>query len=347
METPAEFRAWAVDPHKFPGHHQHPGLKLRFLVQYAVLAPSGHNTQPWLFHVENEALELWADRMRSLPVVDPHDRELTISCGCALMNLRLSAKHFGYRTRIELLAERATPDLLARLTLVDRVEASLEERMLFEAIPRRRTNRGRFKAEPIDDKQVQVLTKAAHDEGAWLHVVKDKLTKHQLAELIAEAEKQQFHDVRFRRELASWVHPNRSHSKEGMPGYSHGASDLKSMIEAWVIRHFDVGASAARHDHELAERAPLLAAIGTRGDGAEQWLRTGMALQRLLLHATSAGLAVSYFNAPIELEGMRPHVAKLLGEPGHPQLLVRIGVPEDATPPKPTPRRPAEECVRI
>ena len=36
-----------------------------------------------------ETVELLADRTRALPVNDPQDRELTISCGCALFNLRV------------------------------------------------------------------------------------------------------------------------------------------------------------------------------------------------------------------------------------------------------------------
>ncbi len=58
--------------------------QLRFLVSYAVLAPSSYNTQPWLFRVRGDTLEIIADRCRGLPVVDPNDRELTISCGTAL-----------------------------------------------------------------------------------------------------------------------------------------------------------------------------------------------------------------------------------------------------------------------
>ncbi len=61
---------------------------LRSLLKYAVLAPSGHNTQPWLFRpTEKDDLYLIADRTRALPVVDPHDRELIISCGAALDHL--------------------------------------------------------------------------------------------------------------------------------------------------------------------------------------------------------------------------------------------------------------------
>jgi nitroreductase len=52
--------------------------RLRAAVKYAVLAPSSHNTQPWLFRVAPGDSELYADRSRGLPVVDPRDRELVM-----------------------------------------------------------------------------------------------------------------------------------------------------------------------------------------------------------------------------------------------------------------------------
>jgi hypothetical protein len=51
------------------------------LVSAAVRAPSSHNTQPSWFRCAGETIELYADRSRALPVNDPFDRELTISCG--------------------------------------------------------------------------------------------------------------------------------------------------------------------------------------------------------------------------------------------------------------------------
>jgi hypothetical protein len=57
------------------------------LVGAAVLAPSSHDTQLGPFRTSDSAIDLSADRTRALPVNDPDDRELTISC-CALFNLR-------------------------------------------------------------------------------------------------------------------------------------------------------------------------------------------------------------------------------------------------------------------
>src|SRR5438067_1487493 len=71
--------------------------KLKFLLQFAVLAPSAHNTQPWLFKLRDEDVELWLDLSRAMPHCDPGNRELVISCGAALFQLRVALRRFGYR----------------------------------------------------------------------------------------------------------------------------------------------------------------------------------------------------------------------------------------------------------
>ena len=58
------------------------------MVEYASKAPSGHNTQPWFFTLGADAITITPDFSKRLPVVDPDDRELFISLGCAAENLR-------------------------------------------------------------------------------------------------------------------------------------------------------------------------------------------------------------------------------------------------------------------
>ena len=87
--------------------------QVRTLLKYAVLAPSSHNTQPWRFKVADNTVSLYADRARALPANDPDDRELTISCGCALMNLRVAAAHEGLGVTYEITPDPDDEDLLA------------------------------------------------------------------------------------------------------------------------------------------------------------------------------------------------------------------------------------------
>src|SRR3954452_22216921 len=70
-------------------------VQIRECIRYAVLAPSGHNTQPWTFSVEGSSVEIRADRARAMPVGDPQDRELAIGLGCATEHLVIAARHAG------------------------------------------------------------------------------------------------------------------------------------------------------------------------------------------------------------------------------------------------------------
>jgi hypothetical protein len=136
----AALKPWALSEADYPGAAD-AVERLRFLVGYAILAPSGHNTQPWLFRLADQVIELYADRTRALPVVDPDDRELVISCGSALGTLGIAARHFGHRAAVEVMPDPQDEDLLARVSLGLAEPSSDADDELFRAIPERRSNR--------------------------------------------------------------------------------------------------------------------------------------------------------------------------------------------------------------
>ena len=106
----------------------------------AVAAPSAHNSQPWRFRLLRETVDLIADRTRALAVNDPYDRELTISCGAALFNLRVAAAARGWVALLDEFPFEDDPDLLARITLCTGVPDGIENASrLAAAIPLRRT----------------------------------------------------------------------------------------------------------------------------------------------------------------------------------------------------------------
>lgn len=344
MDVAVELKPWHVSGKTFPGHEAHPNAILRSFVHWGILAPSALNTQPWQFATEDATLMLFADRTRALPVTDPTDRELTIACGAALFNVTVACKHFGYEPILERLPDKSRPDLLATIKLGSRHEASGEINRLFVSITKRRTNGYPFAEKAIDQSVLHCLERCTVSDHAWCHVIPDFTTKHQIAELVAEADRVQFHDKRYRRELAAWIHPNRSTLRDGLPGHERGSGNLMSVLEPFIIRHFDVGAAEAKRDHTLTELAPALAVIGTSGDGPMDWLHAGEALEHALLLATSAGLSASFLNQPLHVEHLRPRVAKFLQERGHPQMIVRLGHGQQIPP---TPRRGVEEVMRV
>jgi nitroreductase len=319
--------------------------RLRLLVEDAILAPSGHNTQPWLFRVRDEALELLADRTRALPVVDPDDRELTISVGAALAHVRVAAARFGRLLAIELLPEPGDPDVLARVRLGPAMPADRAAMRLHEAMAHRFTDRGPYVQAPIDPAALDAIVGHAEVERAWLAVITDDARKAALADSIAEGDRLQMRDARFRRELAAWMHPNRSRHRDGLPGYAFGSSDFMSAVSPLVVRLFDVGKGQAARDRELAERSPALLVLGTNDDTPRAWLEAGQALAYAWLEATARGISMSFLNQPVELPELRADVALVVGHAGFPQLVMRLGAPEGERDPRRSPRRPVEQVL--
>lgn len=317
--------------------------RLRFSLNYAVLAPSNHNSQPWRFFVDGDTVMLCADRTRALSVVDPFDRELVISCGAALFNLRVALSHFGLGYAITLLPSDAEPDVLAKVRVFASKGGDASIASLFNAIPRRVTTREAFHAEAVAPEIQHRLLGAAEAEGVQAVSIDDLHRREEIAQLIADADRIQFHDPRFRRELASWIHPRRM--DDGMPAYGPGVSkllDIAVPLVASAIRTFDLGAGIAAAHESLVQASPILFCIGTGIDDPPSWLAAGQALERVLLTGVGSGLTASYLNQPIETEQLRDSLRRAAGMTTQPQLLLRIGRGPLAAH---SPRRPIQDVV--
>ncbi|WP_460707042.1 Acg family FMN-binding oxidoreductase [Myceligenerans halotolerans] len=198
----------------------------QFLLRYAVRAPSGHNTQPWRFHIAERRLRLYADRSRALAVVDPEDRELVMSCGAALAHLIVALRHFGYAGDVSEFPDRDDRDLLATVGLGQAHTPRPGDHQLFEAIDKWHAHCSVFEARPVAQEVLAQLGRDIHHAGANLHVLTGDGPRAAIAALVGEGDRSQFDDAGFRHELAAWIHPNRTRRPDGMPGYAFGISDL-------------------------------------------------------------------------------------------------------------------------
>jgi len=315
--------------------------QLRFLVRYAVLAPSGHNTQPWLFRIRKRALDLIADRTRALPVVDPEDRELTISCGAALEHLAIAARYFGRELTIEF--PESERDLLAHVSFGAEVTPDEADAAMFHAIPRRRTIRAKYEDRALPDAVCTACRALAEQAGVELTLVTDRRHRQEIAGLVAEGNRIQFSDPRFRRELAAWVHSRRAASRDGMSGEGFGMPDLLSPVGALVIRTFDMGSGVAAADREkILTGSPVLAVFGTQYDRPMNWIATGRALSRVSLTLAASGASTAYLNQPVEVEQLRPRLRHVISSTCIPQLLMRFGYGPEV---RPSVRRPVESVL--
>lgn len=298
---------------------------LRAAVEHALLAPSSLNTQPWRFRLNGRALEVRADRARALPVVDPEGRELTISCGAALYHVRAVVRVMGHQPEVALLPDPRDPDLLATVSVGGEHEPTALDHRMVNAMFARREHRRRFMELEILDEVLDLLAEDAEDEGAWFTHLEDPGARAALADLVAQGDRAQWEDPLFREELAAWTRPNKSTARDGVFGYTVGQGDVKSAMQPFMIRTFDMGNGRAAQDRELAEHSPVLAVLGTPGDSPRDWLVAGQALARVLLHATVEGVSASYLNQPVQVPSLRARLGAITGQNGAHQVVMRMG----------------------
>jgi hypothetical protein len=306
------------------------------VIAIAARAPSLHNTQPWQFRVRGDVVELLADSRRQLRRLDPAGRELTISCGAALFGLRLGLRRLGYLPAVELLPDLAQPELLARVRPDGRAAMTAEEAELIAAVPHRHTHRGPFTPGELPTRLLTALQRDAAAEGSELVVVDEAAQVVALGGLVELAAADQRADAGIAAELGRWIRPAGSMARDGIPAAARTLATAGTFGARMPPRDF--GAPGT----EPADGAPSArtAVLTTPGDSAADWLRAGLAMQRLLLHAATRWVFASLQSQPLESPARRSQVRTLLGLAGQPQMLLELGRANTALA---TPRRPHSE----
>ncbi len=290
------------------------------LTRAVAAAPSVLNTRPWRLRLAGDHADLHADPARRLELVDPRGRELTISCGAALMNLRLAVAHLGRDPVVAPFPDPDDPTLLARVHLDREHRPTPEEKRLYAAIPVRHTDRRPFREERLPARTVALLEDAASAEGGILRVLpREELPT--ILQLARAAQERYRGDPALRAELARWV--GGAHDREyGIPAFLLGPRPRDPLAP---VRDFDPSGRIPGRGEADFERVPNLALLSTFYDQPADWLRAGQAMQRVLLLATDLGLSTSLLTHPLELADLRQWVRDPSWITGHPQVILRFG----------------------
>ena len=324
---------WEVDAMAFPSEGGK-AEKLAFLLGYAILAPSSHNTQPWRFTVGEQEIRIHVERSRWLRVADADQRELYVSIGCALENLLVAAEHFGYGHTKSYVPEGEESDLAVVVQLrPDGAGSGHVREGLLEAIPERRTNHNTFNGQPLPRGVWNRLQACDVEDDVSLRLTDDAAVKRAVDEMIVEADAMQFADPAWREELGHWL-------GRGV----FGAPWLMSKVSQLAVTYLNLGSGTAKKDSELLMSAPVLAVIDSARDDRASQIKAGQLFERVALAATTMDVRSHPMSQILEIPEMKARVAEQLpGGSGTPQQTFRLGFGEAEG--EPTPRRPVGKVM--
>jgi hypothetical protein len=316
----------------------------QFVVETAVNSPSVHNTQPWWFYGVDHEIGIHADDERHLAVADPDGREMMISCGAALFTARVAMRYVGLVPRVRVFPEPGLSTLVAKVGWEDTRPPLDYECDMFSQIPRRRTHRGGFAAEPLPGGIQSALMDEAFKENASLFILGDEGPRNALAAVVEAGEYAVRANSARARELAKWAPGPGSARRDGVPATAYPArpTRIEPNFPARDFAHGHGWGLPPAGDGQRFWSAGLVAILTTAADRPQDWVAAGQALQRMLLYATSCGLAAALHSQPLEVPQLREFIRVQFCDGTFPQLVVRLGVTSQ---PAISVRRPVDEVL--
>ena len=306
----------------------------------AILAASPHNTQPWRFEIEDREVRLFADMSQSLGPLDPYYREMNLGLGCALENLSIAAASAAEDTTTEI--SQDPDDTVVGRVVMDGAPRR-ENGALFDAIPKRHTNRGPYIDHAPPSSLEGDLRAFIDEEDVDVTVLQTKNDREAFRQDIIDATRAIIDDKEMNEASHVWYR----HSKDAIDEHRDGLT-IDPIGTSATVRFFGkIGSrpsaeKAAKYwlkntiDYQTTASAYVILTSPARNDRAQQ-LRCGRVYQRLHLFATSVGLAIQPLNQMLEradremyLDIAPTFTERLLsyvGDARHAVMVFRIGYP--------------------
>lgn len=273
---------------------------LRFIqaiLETAVYAASGDNSQPWRFSLRGNRLRIWNLPDRDLPFYNFRQSGSYVAHGGLIENILLGAKHEGWKTVVRLFP--GEENLVAE---IDFEKSEPEPQLLWGFVKDRHTNRTPYDNTPLSDEEMRAILdvqKVISETRVLLRVSPNERQK--LGAAVAANETIALEVPELHRDFFAHIVWTEKEEREKKSGLYLKTMELPLPLQ-WifrVVRHplgvrianlLGFSKVAALGNAKLYATGGAIGIITTPKNTPEDFIAAGRALQRVWLEVTRLGL---------------------------------------------------------
>lgn len=282
------------------------GIKdvIKKILEHAVNAPSGNNSQPWKFEIRGNKIYILNVSDGDATPYNFDQKGSYIAHGALIENISIIAGKYGYEIETELFPDKNNLNIIAIITLEKRV---VKEDPLFDHIMDRATNRRMYKKIPLKSEHRDDILKTEEDVvgGGKIILIEDLGEIKKLAESLALHERLIFenkmiHNIVFSSIL--WSEKENFEKRKGLyiktkfPDMPSFLLPIMKIFGKWsvvkIINKIGFPGKIQKQSGESCISSSALCAILVDSEESEKFVLGGRLLQRIWLKTTRLGLSI-------------------------------------------------------
>ena len=274
---------------------------IKKILNIAINAPSGSNSQPWSFKITGNKLYVYAHPEKDHPILNFHNRGTWIAHGALIENIIIVSRAHGYRTKVTVFPDHNLNNVTAQ---VEFEKSEVINETLYPAVSLRATNRKFFDQTPLTHNQRQEFLKTVAEVGERVNfkLIEERDQLKALGQAVSVNEIVMFENKKLHQLFVKELVWDEKELAERGSGLYVKTMELKPpqekalrLFKFWPVMSLlnKVGvARAVAKDN--AKNYASCAAMGliTVDNRDEAFITAGRLIERLWLKATAMGLSL-------------------------------------------------------
>ena len=272
--------------------------RIKSTLEYAVMAPSGDNCQPWLFKIKGLHVSLYNDPQKDTSLYNLKQRASLIAHGALIETIKIASPKFGLEPCIDYLPDRENINLIANIQFK---ECEIQPHPLFKSITERQTNRECYEPTQFTDNQIKTLTNISKNHEGQIKFILDEEKLKKLTTILSYNERLVFEEPNLHKFLFDqirWTEKEIQETRDGLDINTLGLNSLDkfafSYLQNWplvkMLNKFGFSRIVQINSKRTLKTASTFIFITIPDTRDINYIYGGQVWQRLLLHLAREGL---------------------------------------------------------